>query len=193
MTYLKLLPIALLAFTVACKKKEPEPAPKKEETPVEETGPVATKPAPPVAKGPVDNPRAGFGPIVGAVHFDTGGTAVPAGQMDAVNQAADVLKSEAKWKLIVVGLADATGDAAANKTISQARADAVAAELKKKAPGAADRIMAKGIGEKLATGASQSERKVEFVFYEDNGLPIKQVVMQSGVLEEDFRAKRATK
>jgi outer membrane protein OmpA-like peptidoglycan-associated protein len=194
MTLTKLLPLSLLLFTVACKKKTPEPAPKPAPEPVEEVdeGPVAKPPA--KTPAPVAKPlREGFGPVVPAVHFESGVMTVAASEMSAVDAAADVLKNEPKWKVIVVGLADASGDAAMNKELSQKRADAVAAELKKKAPGSAARIVSKGIGEKLATGQAQSERKVEFVFYEDKGLPIKQVVMQSGVLEADFRAKRATK
>ena len=191
MTLTKLLPLTLLVFTVACRKKTPEPAPKPEPEPVEETGPIATPDKP---KTPVASPgKAGYGPIVPAVHFDSGVMNVAGDQMGAVTAAADVLKNDKKWKVVVVGLADASGDAAMNKELSQKRADAVAAELKKKAPGNDARIVAKGIGEKLATGASQSERKVEFVFYEDTGKPIKQVVIGSGVLESDFRAKRATK
>jgi len=179
-----LFALAGLVLAMGCKKKTPE-APEPEPEPV-----VEEAPAPPPA--PAVKPLT-FGPVVGAVHFDTGGTEVAADQLDAVREAADIMK-DSDWVCAVVGLADASGDAAMNKELSQTRAEAVAAKLIEFSGVSADRVKAKGIGEKLATGASQSERKVEFVFFKDTtGRPLKQVVIKSGVLEEDFRAKKSTK
>ena len=95
------------------------------------------------------------------------------------------------WSVIVLGLADATGDAQANRALSMERAENVAALLRAKGQISPNRIVVQAIGERLATGATVSERKVELVFYEERGLPVREVVMQSGVLEEDFRKKAA--
>lgn len=176
--------IVLLATVLGCAKKTPETP-----TPEPAPAPSAATPAPAPA-APAADPQADYGPVVDAVLFNSGGTVIAADQVGAIDKAAEVLKGS-DWKVIVVGLADATGDAEANKVISQQRADTVVAELRKRVELADDRVMAVGIGEKLATGATQSERKVEFVFYHDKGLPPRQVVMRSGVLESDFRAKRA--
>ena len=174
------LVVSLLAFSVACKKKEPEAAP--------EAAPAETPAATPA---PAPAPKAElFGPVVDAVHYTSGGTAVAADQVGAVQKAAEVLKG-GDWHVIVVGLADATGDDETNKKISQERADVVAADLVRLSGVESSRVIARGIGEKLATGASQSERKVEFVFYNPNGMNPKEIVMKSGVLEADFRAKQS--
>lgn len=167
--------VALLSLALACAKKAPE-------TPAPEPEPAA--PAAPAA--------ANYGPVIDAVLFETGGTKIAPDQMQAIEAAAEVLRTS-DWTVLVVGLADASGDAETNKVLSQQRAEAVADELRKRVSVPAERIVVQGIGEKLATGSSQSERKVEFVFFRDKGLPLKQVVIRSGVLEEDFRAKRATK
>ena len=179
------VPVVLIAL-VGCKKKEPE-APMPEPAPAAEPAPA---PAPAPAEPEMS--EADYGPVVDPVMFETGGTTIAAGQMGAIDKAAEVAKSS-DWSILVVGLADASGDPAANKAISEQRANAVADELKKRVPGIESRIQAVGIGERLATGATQSERKVEFVFYKDKGLPPRQVVIKSGVLEEDFRARRAAR
>ncbi len=107
-------------------------------------------------------------------------------------QAVAIMKSS-DWDVLVLGLADATGDAASNKVLSQKRADAVAAMLREKLPGESSRIKTHAIGEKLASGnASILERKVEFIFYKDTGLPPRQVVEASGVLTEDFQHARGS-
>ena len=181
MSFRRALPALLLLAALGCKKKEPE-APTPDPAPA--PAPAASAPAPAEAK---------YGPILDAVHFESGGTTIGADQLKAIDAAAETLKTS-QWTVLIVGLADASGDPAANKVISEQRAEAVAAELRKRVPDVpAERIKVIGVGEKLATGASQSERKVEFVFYEEQGLPLRQVVMRSGVLEEDFRAKRATR
>lgn len=176
-----LLMFSMLTLTVACAKK-----------PVETPAPEPA-PATPAAPAPAPEPEVVklFGPTVDAVHYESGGSAIAADQMKAVQAAADVLQG-GDWNCIVVGLADATGDADMNKKLSQERADVVAAELIKRAGVDASRVVARGIGEKLATGAAQSERKVEFVFYSaGSGLGPKELVMKSGVLEADFRAKKS--
>lgn len=179
-----LLIASVLSLALGCAKKPAEtPAPEPEPAPA---------PAPAPEPEPAPAPKVEmFGPTVDAVHYETGGTAIAADQMKAVQAAADVLKG-GDWNCIVVGLADATGDADVNKELSQKRAETVAAELLKLSGVDAGRVVARGIGEKLATGAAQSERKVEFVFYKDAaGMSPKEIVMKSGVLEADFRAKKS--
>jgi outer membrane protein OmpA-like peptidoglycan-associated protein len=176
--------IALIAALVAvgCKKTPPE-------TPAPEPAPA---PAPAPEPAPAA-PQFEAGPVIDPITFDSGVTTVKAAEMPIIDKAADILKN-GDWKVIVVGLADASGDAEQNKILSQQRADAVAAELTKRIQLPEDRIQVKGIGEKLATGATQSERKVEFVFYKNAGdMPVRQIVMKSGVLEADFRQKREEK
>jgi outer membrane protein OmpA-like peptidoglycan-associated protein len=157
--------------------------------------PKKTEPPPPDPE-PAPAPAAQeekleFGPVVDPVNFDSGSTSVGASEMGAIDQAAGILKA-GDWKVIVVGLADSSGDDETNKVLSQQRADAVAEELRKRVALSDDRLQVRGIGERLATGATQSERKVEFVFYKNAGdMPVKQIVVRSQVLEADFRQKRA--
>lgn len=130
------------------------------------------------------------GPVLDPVLFDSGVKTVASTQEPAVDAAAEVLKTS-DWSVLVLGLADSSGDPELNKALSQERADAVAAMLRQKATGVeASRITTFGIGEKLATGETVQERKVEFVFYHENGLTPRQIVMQSGVLTDDFQRKR---
>lgn len=163
----KWMSIALFATAPGCAKKEPP------------------KPAPAA-------PVSAYGPVILPVLFESGITTVAADQMARIDRAVEELRGS-DWTLMLVGLADATGDAEANHAISHARADAVLAVMKEKMPNfpVDERIHVVGIGEKLATGERQSERKVEFVFYVDKGLPPKQVAIHSGVLEEDFDRKRS--
>ncbi|HHO51441.1 MAG TPA: OmpA family protein [Deltaproteobacteria bacterium] len=175
-----LLGLVLLTLTTGCAKKTEVEAP---------TPDPAPAPAPAPDPAPAE-PQ--FGPTLDAVLFETGGSVIAANQMDVIDEAAEVLESS-DWSVIVVGLADAAGDAETNKRLSKERADAVANALRSKTSVSQDRIISIGIGERLATGESQSERKVELVFFRDTDLPYRQVVIRSGVLEADFRAKRATR
>jgi hypothetical protein len=125
-------------------------------------------------------------PIIDPVHFDSGSSKVGGTEEPAIEKAADILK-DSDWTCLVLGLADATGDPAMNRALSLDRANHVAEELRKKAGVPSDRVVVHAIGERLATGASISERKVEFVFYHPSDLTLREVVIQSHVLEEDFR------
>jgi outer membrane protein OmpA-like peptidoglycan-associated protein len=166
--------LMVLALAGCPKKTEPPP-------PAPDPEPAAAAPA----------EKLEFGPVVDPVNFDSGSTSVKDSEMGAVDQAAGILKA-GDWKVIVVGLADSAGDDETNKVLSQQRADSVATELRKRVDLSDDRIQVRGIGERLATGATQSARKVEFVFYKNAGeLPVKQIVVRSRVLEEDFREKRS--
>jgi outer membrane protein OmpA-like peptidoglycan-associated protein len=144
---------------------------------------IACAKQPPPSSGPARPP------IIDAVHFDSGSSRVNGTEMAAIDKAAEVLRTS-DWTVLVLGLADATGDPAVNKALSLQRAETVAAELRRKVSVPSDRIVVHAIGERLATGASISERKVEFVFFEPQGLTLKEVVIRSRVLEEDFRRAR---
>lgn len=149
--------------------------------------PAAPAPEPAPAPAPAPAVKA---PIIEAVYFETGKSSVSDAQIKVVDEAAEIMRSS-NWKVIVLGLADATGDAQANRALSMERAENVAALLRAKAQVGSDRVLVQAIGERLATGATVSERKVEFVFYEERGLTPREVVMQSGVLDADFRKKAA--
>lgn len=158
--------MVLSVLITGCKKKEPE---------------VAT-PAPRAA--------AARAPIISPVNFETGSTTISSAEEGAIDEAARILKTT-DWTVLVLGLADATGDADKNKILSEERAEAVANALRAKTDVPSSRIQVHAIGERLATGGSEvAERKVEFVFFEDEGLPLREVVVRSRVLEADFRAKR---
>ncbi|MEQ1504852.1 MAG: OmpA family protein, partial [Myxococcota bacterium] len=159
--------MTLAVLATGCKKKEPE---------------VATP-------DPAPAPAAAKAPIIAPVHFDTGSKTVADTEMPVIDEAVQILKTS-DWNCLVVGLSDASGDDETNKILSQDRANAVAELLRNKSGVADARVTAHGIGEKLATATTVNERKVEFVFYKESGLTPRQIVVQSRVLEEDFRAKR---
>jgi outer membrane protein OmpA-like peptidoglycan-associated protein len=97
------------------------------------------------------------------------------------------------WKVLLVGLSDASGDAQANKAITLKRCDAVAAELAK-FDIAHSRIEQHPIGERLATDPNNArERKVEFVFYQGGAnLSAQEIAVRSRVLESDFHNRKET-
>lgn len=129
-------------------------------------------------------------PVLGAVNFDSGTTRITNPSDERwIEQAAEILETS-KWSVIVLGLADTQGNEASNKALSIARAEAVAAQLREKADVDDARIIVHGMGERLAVGQSLKERKVEFVFFKDKGQPVRQVVLESGVLDADLRRKR---
>jgi outer membrane protein OmpA-like peptidoglycan-associated protein len=128
-------------------------------------------------------------PVLAPVNFNTGTTElVNDKDQKAIDEAAAILE-DSEWSVIVLGLADASGDADSNKALALARAEAVATQLRAKTKVPPKRIVVHSIGEKLATGTTVQERKVEFVFYKEKGLPVREVVEESGVLAEDFRRK----
>ncbi len=135
-----------------------------------------------------------YGPVLSPVTFETGSSALSEKDEARVSEAAEVLR-DSEWNVLVIGLADVAGDAAMNKDLAERRANEVAELLKKKCPNVpAKRIVTHTIGEKLSTGTTVQERKVEFVFYKDSDLTPKEIVEASGVMEEDFhRAEKKKK
>jgi outer membrane protein OmpA-like peptidoglycan-associated protein len=126
------------------------------------------------------------GPILAPVNFDSGSIEIKPPELLQIYMAAGVLKG-GDWKVMLVGLSDASGDAAANKKLTEQRCDAVAAELfKLSIPHS--RIVQHPIGERLATDPNNvRQRKVEFVFYTGgSGMSPKDIAVQSRVLEPDY-------
>jgi len=128
------------------------------------------------------------GPIIAPVNFESGSTSIKDSEVHSLDLAAGIMMG-GDWKVMLVGLADASGDAETNRALTQQRCDAVAAELNKRSiPDT--RIVEHAIGERLATDPNNvRERKVEFVFYMggDNLSP-HDLEVRSRVLEPDFHA-----
>jgi outer membrane protein OmpA-like peptidoglycan-associated protein len=156
--FLRLLLLSSILVT-GCKKAEPEPAA-----------------APPGRQLPARPP------MLPAVNFDTGSSAIPGSEEASITRAKEILQTS-DWSVVVVGLADATGDAAANKVLSEQRAEAVASRLRQVVP--SSRVIVYSVGERLATGGPDfTERKVESVFFHPTGLPIRDVVARSRAIED---------
>jgi outer membrane protein OmpA-like peptidoglycan-associated protein len=83
--------------------------------------------------------------IAKRINFATGSDVLTQASLADLNQLADILKREALYKVEIDGHTDNVGNAAANKTLSQKRANAVKAYLVKKGV-AADRLTAIGYG-----------------------------------------------
>jgi hypothetical protein len=132
-------------------------------------------------------------PVLGAVNFESESTQIanPADQQ-IIDEAAAILQST-DWSVVVVGLTDTEGDKESNLKLSLARAEAVASQLRNKTKVKESRIVVHGMGERLATGESLRERKVEFVFFKDKGKPIREVVLESGVLDADIERSEEAK
>lgn len=96
------------------------------------------------------------------LNFETGSATITAQSQTQVNNIAAILKAYPKLKIKVGGYTDKTGDAATNKKLSQARADAVVAALKASGASTAQLTGAEGYGPefaKAAADASEEERK----------------------------------
>jgi len=91
--------------------------------------------------------------------FDTGRATLQPASQEQVNNIGAILKAYPKVKIRLGGYTDNTGDAAANVTLSDARANGVLAELAKLGTDA-DRMSAKGYGEEhpVADNATEEGR-----------------------------------
>jgi|GEM_PF-3333296 len=100
----------------------------------------------------------------GKVFFQTGKADLDAKSYDTLNDVATFITQNNKIKKVVVeGHTDATGNAAANKILSEQRAANVKAYLLKKGIDSA-RLDAKGFGSEKPIGSSnEANRRVEFV------------------------------
>lgn len=165
--------IILCALSVGCAKSSPPEAPAAEET----------TPSPEPAPNPTEE-----APVLDPVHFATGSAEIEGDEMYVIDRAANILESD-DWSLMILGMADASGDAASNRQLSKERAAAVARAIRARVDVPRERILVHALGERLATTTTITERKVELIFYRDQGLPPREVVIQSGVLADDYRKK----
>ena len=164
--------ISLLVVSAGCKKKPPE---------------HHNKPQQHHDNGGSNNDFKA-GPVIDPVNFNTGSTDVENSEREECDRAADVLKN-GNWKVLLVGLADSSGNAADNKALSERRAHAVESELERRGI-ASNRISTIAMGERLATGTALRERKVEFVFYTGgNNLSFTEIAERSRVMEDDFHGR----
>jgi len=96
------------------------------------------------------------------INFETGSARLTTESQDQVQNIAAILKAYPNAKIKIGGYTDKTGNDAANKTLSQQRADAVMAAIKS-AGGTADQLVgAEGYGSefaKVAATASDEERR----------------------------------
>jgi outer membrane protein OmpA-like peptidoglycan-associated protein len=98
------------------------------------------------------------------LNFEVGSARLTAESQVQVNNIAAILKAYPKVKIKIGGYTDKTGDAAANKKLSQERAEAVTAAITAAGAGAAQLLPAEGYGSEFATvpaDASDEARKVD--------------------------------
>ena len=102
------------------------------------------------------------------IYFDTGSATITRDSLETLTSAANAIKqAPAGTKIEVGGHTDNTGDAAANVTLSQQRADAVVAKLGELGV-AADTLSAKGYGQEKPRASNDTEegraqnRRIEF-------------------------------
>ena len=96
------------------------------------------------------------------LNFETNSATITAESQKQVNNIAAILKAFSKVKIKIGGYTDKTGNDAANKKLSQERADAVVAALKTAGAGAQQLEGAEGYGSAFATvpaTASEEERR----------------------------------
>ncbi len=98
------------------------------------------------------------------INFEVGSARLTAESQAQVNNIVAILKAYPKAKIKIGGYTDKTGDDAANKKLSQERADAVLAAIKAGGANAAQLEGAEGYGEdlaKIAEDASDEERRAD--------------------------------
>ena len=98
------------------------------------------------------------------LNFEMGSAKITAESQAQVNNIAAILKAYPKVKIKIGGYTDKTGDAAANKKLSQERAEAVTRAIQSAGAAAAQLLAAEGYGSEFATvpaEASDEARKVD--------------------------------
>ena len=101
--------------------------------------------------------------------FDTGSDRIRPESTPTLREIGEMLKEHADLKLAVEGHTDNTGNAAANQSLSEKRAQAIVAYLRTTYAVAADRLQAKGLGQTRPAGSNdtaegrQQNRRVELV------------------------------
>ncbi len=105
-----------------------------------------------------------YQPVV--LHFDTGSTAIKAEDQRKLAEMAQIAKASKIQQICIKGFADKQGDAEMNRKLSEARAEAVAAEFGRLGIGR-DYLAMTGEGEpggaffSNTVGKSESDRRVE--------------------------------
>lgn len=98
------------------------------------------------------------------LNFETGSARLTAESIAQIRNIVAILKAYPAAKIKIGGYTDKVGNDADNKKLSQERADAVLAEIKKEGANAAQLVGAEGYGEelaKVAETASDEERRVD--------------------------------
>jgi outer membrane protein OmpA-like peptidoglycan-associated protein len=146
-------------------------------------------------KKPAETPKPGLetGPIIEPVNFESGSTSIAPAEEADIDKAARI-QEDGKWKVLLVGLADGSGDPQANLALSQARADAVKAELVERGVPEA-RITTHAVGERLSDEEDAvTERKVEFVFYHGGeDMNPHKIAVESGAMTADYHNRDKAK
>ncbi|MBC8112527.1 MAG: OmpA family protein, partial [Verrucomicrobia bacterium] len=120
-------------------------------------GILSTKGCPPVQE---DN-RKKLASIAKNIQFKTGSVIITEQSVPSLDEVADIMKRETLFELDIEGHTDNQGNAAANKLLSQKRADAVKNYLIKKGI-AKDRMIARGYGaERPLTSNDTPERRAK--------------------------------
>ena len=101
--------------------------------------------------------------------FDTGSDRIRPESTPTLREIGEMLKEHADLKLAVEGHTDNTGNAAANQSLSEKRAQAIVAYLGTTYVVAAERLQTKGLGQTRPAGSNdtaegrQQNRRVELV------------------------------
>ncbi len=98
------------------------------------------------------------------LNFETGSARLTAESIAQIRNIVAILKAYPAAKIKIGGYTDKVGNDADNKKLSQERADAVLAEIRKEGANAAQLVGAEGYGEelaKVAETASDEERRVD--------------------------------
>jgi len=135
--------------------QKPKPMPVKHVAPkpvmkVKKPAPVAVTPAPapvPVVKKIIH---------LDGVNFETGSNRLTGGSLNTLDSAVQALKAYPNNTIVVEGYTDDRGDAAMNQKLSQARAEAVRAQLISQGISASN-VSAKGYGEANPTASNDTK------------------------------------
>lgn len=118
--------------------------------------------------------KRGFVITVGDVLFSSGNAHLKAGGMHSVQKLASFLDQYPKYKVLIEGYTDNTGNADSNQKLSEHRADSVKVALLDKGI-ESDRVITRGYGKEFPVVGNdtrsnrQLNRRVEIVLSDENG------------------------
>ena len=145
----------------------PPPPPEKPK-PVEE--PVKPAPPPPPPPAPPAPPKPVAPPVLDTIYFDPAKTNINPAAAKALDRTGMILKENPQLKVEIGGHTDASGDAKANQTISEKRAQSAKKYLQDKFNIPENRLTVKGYGatKPIADNSTQEgrskNRRVEFKY-----------------------------